>query len=329
MNRIRRLIKLQPYSQTELFDIDENDYVPYPQAFVPVANQSLPLSLTQHFNLSSDLSGLSEPSQLFETSFYQQPLEEPEEAPPFACSVCGASGGTLALAVLEPCAHPLCPQCLTSALNIVGEKDMECAVCKSKVDNFQLHKSPPSSGFKSGPTTAGAAKRASFGSTREINVLQGLFDAGLAHGNGGLSEYDDFVMDRAQGSSTPVSARRGAEESVVLRIDNVPWVCTVVNPSIYHSCVVVKDITPPAIATWLKHPVQRVHVLLDRKGKTLSHAYVEMVNADAAKAALRSAQNSVLGRGKRARGVTVTKSSQEELMKAVSRRVLHSGALHS
>lgn len=83
--------------------------------------------------------------------------------------------------------------------------------------------------------------------------------------------------------------------------------------------ILVKDITPPAIATWLKHPVQRVHVLLDRKGKTLSHAYVEMANADAAKAALRSAQNSVLGRGKRARGVTVTKSSQEELMKAVSR----------
>ena len=71
-----------------------------------------------------------------------------------------------------------------------------------------------------------------------------------------------------------------------------------------------------------------MHVLLDRKGKTLSHAYVEMANADAAKAALRSAQNSVLGRGKRARGVTVTKSSQEELMKAVSGRVFLSGAVY-
>lgn len=63
--------------------------------------------------------------------------------------------------------------------------------------------------------------------------------------------------------------------------------------------------------------MKRVHVLLDRKGKTLSHAYVEMPDEDAARASLRTAQNSVLGKGKRARGVTVTRSSQEELMKAL------------
>lgn len=63
--------------------------------------------------------------------------------------------------------------------------------------------------------------------------------------------------------------------------------------------------------------MERVHVLLDRKGKTLSHAFVEMVDEDAAKAALRTSQNAVLGKGKRARGVTVTRSSQEELMRAV------------
>lgn len=61
-----------------------------------------------------------------------------------------------------------------------------------------------------------------------------------------------------------------------------------------------------------------MHVLLDRKGKTLSHAFAEMFDEDAAKAALRTSQNSVLGKGKRARGVTVTRSSQEELMRAVS-----------
>jgi len=72
------------------------------------------------------------------------------------------------------------------------------------------------------------------------------------------------------------------------------------------------------IVNWLKQPVTRAHVLLDRKGKTLSHVFVEMVNEDAAKVALRTTQNSVLGQGKRARGVTVTRSSQEELMKAVS-----------
>ena len=72
------------------------------------------------------------------------------------------------------------------------------------------------------------------------------------------------------------------------------------------------------IVGWLKQPVARAHVLLDRKGKTLSHVFVEMANEDAAKVALRTTQNSVLGQGKRARGVTVTRSSQEELMKAVS-----------
>ena len=64
--------------------------------------------------------------------------------------------------------------------------------------------------------------------------------------------------------------------------------------------------------------MERVHVLLDRKGKTLSHAFAEMVDEEAAKAALRTSQNSVLGKGRRARGVTVTRSSQEELMRAVS-----------
>jgi hypothetical protein len=79
----------------------------------------------------------------------------------------------------------------------------------------------------------------------------------------------------------------------------------------------VQDITPPSVVAWLKHPVKRVHVLLDRKGKTLSHAYVEMPDEEAARISLRTAQNSVLGKGKRARGVTVTRSSQEELMKAL------------
>ena len=76
------------------------------------------------------------------------------------------------------------------------------------------------------------------------------------------------------------------------------------------------------IIGWLKQPVLRAHVLLDRKGKTLSHVFIEMANEEAAKVALRTTQNSVLGQGKRARGVTVTRSSQEELMKAVSHRPL-------
>lgn len=84
---------------------------------------------------------------------------------------------------------------------------------------------------------------------------------------------------------------------------------------------------------WLEQPVLRVHVLLDRKGKTLSHAFVEVENEEVARAVLRGEgksgsgtarsgapmmRSSVLGKGRRARGVTVTRSSQEELMRSVS-----------
>ncbi|CCM05864.1 uncharacterized protein FIBRA_08100 [Fibroporia radiculosa] len=294
---------------TELFDISEDEYDPYPPAFSTLPSQSLPLALTDPFNLSSDLSMAQEPDQFYETSMHAVGSAQKLEKIVFACSVCGTSGG--ALAILEPCLHPLCSACLTSALNIVGEKDMECAVCKAKVDNFQLHKTNPWSaeGKRLAREMSGVQERAYSDAeyaAHDEGLLPSAFDGGPGKDLGGVESFDDF-MDRAQGASTPVAGRRaqrhselGSARRVVLRVDNVPW-----------------DITPPAIAAWLKHPVERVHVLLDRKGKTLSHAYVEVANAEIAKAALRSAQNSVLGRGKRARGVTVTKSSQEELMRAL------------
>ena len=84
-----------------------------------------------------------------------------------------------------------------------------------------------------------------------------------------------------------------------------------------HLTIWRQDITPPAVAAWLKHPIIRVHILLDHRGKTCSHAYVELASEEIARAALRTVQNSVLGKGKRARGVTVTLSNQSELMHAV------------
>lgn len=80
------------------------------------------------------------------------------------------------------------------------------------------------------------------------------------------------------------------------------------------------------ISKWLQQQVERVHVLLDNKGKTLSHAYVEVKDAATAGAILRGEavsplgkkeRGSVLGRGRRARGVTITRSGQTELMKDV------------
>ncbi|KAI0088830.1 hypothetical protein BDY19DRAFT_149916 [Irpex rosettiformis] len=278
---------------SELCDIDEDEYMPYIEDLSsPTASRIQSQTLPLHFQDPFDMSDVSEMYQEMH-SLPVLPTFEPPHAPSRqsapsspACSVCGSSSGSLA--VLDPCTHPLCSGCLTSALNIVGEKDMECAVCKAKVNDFKLEKlCLPSE-------VPARASSQNGGGTFFSEPLE--------------SGFQDFI-DRAQGSSTPVmevkggrqqgnSARSG--ERAVLRIDNVPW-----------------DITPPAITAWLKQPVERVHVLLDRKGKTLSHAFVEMASPDAAKAALRTSQNSVLGKGKRARGVTVTRSNQEELMRSL------------
>ncbi len=227
-------------------------------------------------------------------------------APELCCSVCGNLGPSLA--ELEPCTHLLCSACLTSALNIVGEKDMECAVCKTGVANFHLR------------NTASKGSSVPSAGTPRGGPMPGAFDVSNKE-----NLVNDFHFFDLQGSSTPNRSERhlplGEGELPVLRIDNVPWVrfrYHITSLRFAHcNILLLQDITPPSVVAWLRHPVKRVHVLLDRKGKTLSHAYVEMPDEDAARASLRTAQNSVLGKGKRARGVTVTRSSQEELMKAL------------
>jgi hypothetical protein len=220
---------------------------------------------------------------------------------------------------------------------------MECAVCKAGVQNFHLQGptdfsrstsgsnpndsirdtdmtgksfldsliSPTSSPVRKGPSAAGA----------HVGLLPSAFECpGISVADGG-----DF-FDGARGVSTPVPGRQQSgtgKECVVLRIDNVPWV-RLSSPCPRNDLLKCRcqDITPPAIISWLKQPVVRVHVLLDSKGKTLSHAFVEVGDENVAKALLRTAQNSVLGKGKRARGVTVTMSGQEELMRAVIKLII-------
>ena len=71
------------------------------------------------------------------------------------------------------------------------------------------------------------------------------------------------------------------------------------------------------LEAWIGIPTHAAHVLIERKtGKTLSHAFIEATPQDV-RAALRDRQNAILGKGKRARAVTVTMSTQEELMKEV------------
>ncbi|KAG9218298.1 hypothetical protein CCMSSC00406_0009890 [Pleurotus cornucopiae] len=299
---------------------------------------------------------------------------EPSAGSPTKCSVCHRSGGAsntdrsrlsgsipslsaapLSLAILSPCSHPLCSACLTSALNIVGEKDMECAVCKKAVSSFklvniatELNTSPPIASPSPSPlcsvdvnrlpppsSTPKKVRKTEY--TRGHSFLDPLFSSpgsvesavnglGFTFGNTDhaldSALFEDFRASTPKEDHSRIRAKNGGRsdgknehEPVVLRIDNVPW-----------------DITPPAICMWLEQPVLRVHVLLDRKGKTLSHAFVEVENEDVARAVLRGEgksrsgitrsgasmmRSSVLGKGRRARGVTVTRSSQEELMRSL------------
>ncbi|KAF9068892.1 hypothetical protein BDP27DRAFT_1421523 [Rhodocollybia butyracea] len=232
------------------------------------------------------------------------------------CSICDRKPPSLTrLAILTPCGHALCSSCLTSALNIVGEKDMECAGCRAKVADFKLVSITAEDDTEEG---------ASLNKKQVDNLFPvetpEAFDLGMAE--------SDFFSDGGMRASTPPPKTKGMRRSsglssmanatstsnrekdcdpIVLRIDNVPW-----------------DITPPRISAWLDQPVIRVHVLLDKKGKTMSHAFVEVENETMAGKVLRGEvqsngprRGSVLGQGKRARGVTVTRSSQGELMNAL------------
>ncbi|ESK91779.1 hypothetical protein Moror_10608 [Moniliophthora roreri MCA 2997] len=270
--------------------------------------------------------------------------------PPTSCAVCSRTNLTR-LAILSPCGHPLCSACLTSALNIVGEKDMECASCKQEVVDFKLVTNSTATGSantsisSSGDDSKKPGKKQTL--ERGKTFTEPLFSSpGSAHSglesafefNGYMPDFDpDDVFsigtfgaeENVIRASTPppkskvkVYARdTGVSETmeqtsslkrdlIVLRIDNVPW-----------------DITPPRISAWLQQPIVRVHVLLDRKGKTMSHAFVEVDGEETAGAILRGEakteggkpklRGTVLGKGRRARGVTVTRSSQQELMSAL------------
>ncbi|KDQ60332.1 hypothetical protein JAAARDRAFT_32711 [Jaapia argillacea MUCL 33604] len=280
--------------------------------------RSLPLAFLQNQTQTCHLSNTSLPAQMSSSPHRSLPQLAGQQCKQStidksSCSVCERSPSSLA--VLEPCGHPLCSACLTSALNIVGEKDMRCAVCKRGVEDFKLAAVERDSSISS-PSAERKLKEgldASLSSSLDTKLggEEGLMSAFEADSQFGDDDAGvEAFFNRAQGASTPVgnspakSAGGGSKtngDHPVLRIDNVPW-----------------DITPPAIITFLSpHAVHRAHVLLDRKGKTLSHAFVEMEDEEATKAALRSVGNRVLGKGRRARGVTVTRSWEGELKAGV------------
>jgi hypothetical protein len=81
----------------------------------------------------------------------------------------------------------------------------------------------------------------------------------------------------------------------------------------------MKDVTPEMLGEWIGSETPSIynHAMIDRRdGRTLSYAFIE-VSANAMKAILRARQNTILGNGKRARAVTITVSTQDELMREV------------
>lgn len=210
---------------SELCDIDEDDYMSYIEQFSPpaaadVQSQTLPLHLHDPFDMSAFSEGYQDAQSLPVFPAYDPPVtSQPDSASTPACSVCGSCNGSLA--ILDPCTHPLCSGCLTSALNIVGEKDMECAVCKAKVNDFKLQKSFMSLEASQKPATL-PQENNNGALANSVTDLPMPLDVC----------FQEFI-DRAQGSSTPVlgsrpvrksSSHSGRIESAVLRIDNVPWV---------------------------------------------------------------------------------------------------------
>lgn len=210
---------------TELFDIDENAFEPYPQSFSSAAQT---LVLQDPFN-GSGLSTIAESVPQHLPSSYSEMFNlSSAKSPHTACSVCGCAGDRMA--VLVPCKHLLCSACMTSALNIVGEKDIHCAVCKTFVNDFELQ------------TVSDDDTSASTVSQRRLPVVPDITSSPLqqrsVRGEPALlpSTFDHHPLPSLLSTMSlsnhqmrhtfpfAIAPQTPRTENVVLRIDNVPWV---------------------------------------------------------------------------------------------------------
>ncbi|PVG03189.1 hypothetical protein CPB86DRAFT_431862 [Serendipita vermifera] len=198
------------------------------------------------------------------------------------CAACNRILSSAAL--LSPCNHLVCSPCFTGCLNAAGEKGMDCMACKMPILSFQLTSAVISASGSALPVpeTLAASVAAAAQQAKEAAFIP-------------TSKSDAQIRPiNNLGSSSD-----GGEASV-LRIDNVPW-----------------DVTPEMLAEWIGNETPSLfnHAMIDRRdGRTLSYAFIE-VSANAMKAILRARQNTILGNGRRARAVTITVSTQDELMR--------------
>ncbi|KAH7105196.1 hypothetical protein BKA62DRAFT_691982 [Auriculariales sp. MPI-PUGE-AT-0066] len=234
------------------------------------------------FDRLSTAAAAMSPASTASVSVSHPALLSATSVPTIACSVCDTSASPTSrgeLTMLEPCKHLVCRACMTHALNIVGDKAFVCMSCEAPIANFSL-------------ISGNSSERSPFNTTAATaDHVMAL--PPQSHGTGLAS----FILASNRNASLNAAAPNTSAEPSVLRIDNCPW-----------------DVTPPMLTAWVT-PVEPLaaHVLLDRKGKTLSHAFVELRTREDARLVLRACRSKILGSGRRARGVTITLSTQDEL----------------
>jgi hypothetical protein len=240
--------------------ITQNTYYTEP-AFVPYP--AIPFSATS-FPPSQVSQQQQQPHRVVDTTVQRVKTPPRREASPMSappgdignpteCSVCLVKHPR-SLAVLLPCHHPLCSACLTSALNIVGEKDMECAICRNSVEDFRLvtmevksiggedasRNSASSNSSKASTSGSGRTPRNGIPNSDMDGSAHSPVDFGLSLDSSSeqgdpfnrastpkeeqpkLNNLDQSIAAMsARGRSTEQAAQ---VDNVVLRIDNVPWV---------------------------------------------------------------------------------------------------------
>ncbi|KAG8911930.1 hypothetical protein FRC00_005550, partial [Tulasnella sp. 408] len=96
------------------------------------------------------------------------------------CSGCGSSSSSnasantsssITLSYLQPCQHAICHQCFTGMLNIVGEKGLECPMCKGQVTSFDVQVDSHHQPSSSLPTPTTPARLASAYHSSERNAI--------------------------------------------------------------------------------------------------------------------------------------------------------------
>lgn len=231
-----------------------------------------------------------------------------------SCTVCDKQPSeSFRMIVLSPCSHILCSSCFTGTLNIVGEKNMTCMECNTPVQSFHFALSLERNGDSGHAVDSSCPSPYSKPPNSHCELVSKLAEL-TASAKAVPHKLTASAPNRRPTAIIEGDLKTDSDISV-LRLDNIPWVRFSPSPS-NHDTHKFQDVTPSVLQDFFKLPLYSIHTLLDLKGKTLSHAFVRLASSDA-RIALRSTQNAILGIGRRARAVTVTLASLDELLMAV------------